>query len=181
MGAHDRAVTNGGLGRLALLRFKPETRQSYVLLCTVLWSALTFLVVHNCVLSTVVVQGKSMMPTLTPGDCRIVNCLLPHLRDYKRSDVVVIRDSVRNEFIVKRIVGLPGEQVQLRSGRVYVNGQVLPEPYLAAGTRTYSLQDRVITVGADSYFVMGDNRAESEDSRFFGNISRRDLVGIILH
>ena len=71
--------------------------------------------------------------------------------------------------------------MQLRGGRVHVNGQPLMEPYLEAGTLTYSsqLRDHAITVGANSYFVMGDNRAESEDSRYLGDIDRGDLIGLI--
>ena len=68
-----------------------------------------------------------------------------------------------------------------RGGRVYANGQLLPEQYLDSRTKTYSrqLRDQVITIGENSYFVMGDNRLESDDSRFFGDIDRHDLIGII--
>ena len=169
------------VGPLGTSRVKPETRQGYILVCMALWSIIACLVAHQFVLTTVVVQGKSMMPTLKPGDCYFVNRLLPHVRDYQRGDIVVIRDPARNEFIVKRIVGLPSDQVQVRGGRVYLNGQVLPERYLDSGTDTYPgrLRNRLVTIGNNSYFVMGDNRAESDDSRFFGTVDRRNLVGII--
>src|SRR5207245_1797767 len=96
-------------------------------------------------------------------------------------DIVVIRDPIKAELMAKRIIGLAGDRVQLRGGCVYINGQLSPESYLDPGTQTYSpqLRDRVITVGANSYFVMGDNRAESEDSRCFGDIDRGDLIGLI--
>ena len=170
-----------GIHRLGSGRVKQETRKGYFLLCMALWSTVSFLFIQHFLVTTVVVEGKSMMPTLHPGDCCFVNCLLPRLCDYKRGDIVVIRDSSRHELIVKRIVGLPHDRVQLRGGRVYVNGQLLPEQYLDSRTRTYSrqLRDRVITIGQDSYFVMGDNRLESDDSRFFGDIDRYDLIGII--
>jgi|SRR5438094_2516669 len=169
------------VGPLGTSRVKPETRQGYILVCMALWSIIACLVAHQFVLTTVVVQGKSMMPTLKPGDCCFVNCLLPRVRDYKRGDIVVIRDPARNEFIVKRIVGLPSDQVQVRDRRVFLNGQILPEPYLDSGTDTYPgrLSNRVITIADDSYFVMGDNRGESDDSRYFGNVDRRNLLGII--
>ena len=167
--------------RLGLRAIKPETRRGYIFLCMALWSAITFLFVQHFVFTTVMVEGKSMMPTLKPGDGCVVNCWLPRFRGYHRGDVVVIRDPVREDFMAKRIIALAGDRVQLRGGHVYVNGQLSPESYLDAGTQTYSrqLRDRVITVGPNSYFVMGDNRAESEDSRYFGDIDRGDLVGLI--
>jgi signal peptidase I len=160
---------------------KPETRHGYIFLCVALWSAITCLFIQHFVLTTVMVQGKSMMPTLKPGDGFMVNCWLPRFRGYHRGDIVVIRDPIKEEFMAKRIIGLAGDRVQLRDGRVYVNGELSPESYLDPGTQTYSryLRDRVITVGANSYFVLGDNRAESEDSRYFGDIDRGDLVGLI--
>jgi signal peptidase I len=181
MDVENRSVGRRLAGRLGLGQLLPETRQGYILICVALWSTISFLVAQQWVVKSVVVQGKSMMPTLKPGDCRFVNCLLPHFRDYKRGDIVVIRDPASNEFIVKRIVGMPHDHVQVRSGRVYVNDQLLPEPYLGLGTETTSgwLRDQVVTIKDSSYFVMGDNRAESDDSRFFGDVNRHDLMGII--
>ena len=160
---------------------KPETRHGYIFLCVALWSAITCLFIQHFVITTVMVQGKSMMPTLKPGDGFVVNCWLPRFRGYHRGDIVVIRDPVKAELIAKRIIGQAGDRVQLRGGHVYVNGQLSPESYLDPGTQTYSrqLRDRIFTVGANSYFVLGDNRAESEDSRYFGDIDRGDLVGLI--
>src|SRR5207245_11152590 len=137
-----------------------------------LWSAITFLFVQHFIFTTVMVEGKSMMPTLKPGDACVVNCWLPRFRGYHRGDIVVIRDPVKEELIAKRIIALAGDRVQLRGGRVYVNGQVSKESYLDPGTQTYSrqLQDRVITVGANSYFVMGDHRAGGVVGRYFGDI-----------
>jgi signal peptidase I len=167
--------------RLIQGTIKPETRHGYTFLCVALWSVLTCLFVQNFIFTTVMVEGKSMMPTLKPGDGCMVNCWLPRFRAYNRGDIVVIHDPFREELMAKRIIALAGDRVQLRGGRVYVNGQLSTESYLDPGTQTYSrqLRDRVITVGANSYFVMGDNRAESEDSRYFGDIYRGDLVGLI--
>jgi signal peptidase I len=160
---------------------KPETRRGYILLCVALWSAITCLFVQHFIITTVMIQGKSMMPTLKPGDGCVVNCWLPRFRGYHRGDIVVIRDPVKAEFMAKRIIGVAGDRVQLRGGCVYVNGELSPESYLDLGTRTFSrqLRERVITVGGNSYFVMGDNRAESEDSRYFGDIDRGAMIGLI--
>ena len=83
--------------------------------------------------------------------------------------------------MVKRIVGVAGDRIQLRKGRVYTNGVPLAEPYIAAGSYTYSrhLGAQVIVVGKDSYFVLGDNRLTSEDSRSYGDVDHADLVGLI--
>jgi len=179
MDVQKGSVMGTWLGRMRLGQVKPETRQGHVLLCVALWSTITFLVAHQFVITTVVVEGKSMMPTLKPGDCCVVNCLLPRFRGYKRGDVVVIRDA--DGLIVKRIVGLPHDHVQFSCGRVYVNNQRLAEPYLQSGTQTYwpMLHNPETLVADSSYFVMGDNRLDSEDSRFFGDVKLRDLVGII--
>jgi len=178
MGFRLQSLAGIRLGKGAI---KPETRQGYIFLCVVLWSAITFLFVQHFIFTTVMVEGKSMMPTLKPGDACVVNCLLPRFRDYHRGDIVVIKDPFKDELMAKRIIALAGDRVQLRGGHVYVNGQLSTESYLDPGTETYSrqLRDRVITVGANSYFVMGDNRAESEDSRYFGDFERGDLVGLI--
>lgn len=178
MGFRKQPFTGIRLGKGTI---KPETRHGYIFLCVALWSAITCLFVQHFIFTTVMVEGKSMMPALMPGDGCVVNCWLPRFRGYHRGDIVVIRDSVREELMAKRIIALAGDRVQLRGGRVYVNGQLSTESYLDPGTQTYSrqLRDRVITVGANSYFVLGDNRAESEDSRYFGDIYRGDLVGLI--
>ena len=178
MGFRRQALAGIRLGKGVI---KHETRRGYIFLCVVLWSAITCLFVQHFIFTTVMVEGKSMMPTLKPGDTCMVNCWLPLFRNYHRGDVVVIRDPVKEELMAKRIIALAGDRVQLSGGHVYVNGHLSTESYLDPGTQTYSrqLRDRVITVGANSYFVMGDNRAESEDSRYFGDIDRGDLVGLI--
>ena len=121
------------------------------------------------------------MPTLSPGDHCLVNSWLPYFRDYQRGDLVVVRDDTRSEFMVKRIIGLPQDRVQFVNGEVLVNGGRLQETYLANGTYTYSrqLRSRQIKVAANAYFVMGDNRLSSEDSRAYGDVDRASIVGLI--
>lgn len=170
-----------GSRRLRLGPLEPETRQGYVLLCLALWSTITFLFIHRFVVSAVVVEGKSMMPTLSPGDRCLVNSWLPYFRDYQRGDLVVVRDHTRGEIMVKRIIGLPQDRVQFVNGQVFVNAGRLDEPYLPNGAYTYSrqLRSRQIKVAANAYFVMGDNRLCSEDSRAYGDVDRVNIVGLI--
>jgi len=160
---------------------KPKNRTGYVLFCTLLWSMITFLALHRFVLSTVVVEGLSMAPTLKPGNCLLVNCWLPFFREYHRGDIVVVRDRARGELMVKRIVGMPSDSVQVREGRVYINDQLLTENYLPFRTYTEPGRTayRAYKVAKDAYFVLGDNRPISDDSRFYGAVKRSDLMGLI--
>jgi len=160
---------------------KPETRQGHILVCVALWSTIAFLFIHRFVVSAVVIDGRSMLPTLFPGQQCIVNGWLPHFRDYQRGDLVVIRDDTRGDYMVKRIVGLPNEQLLIKDGRVMVDGFPLRESYLSARTYTDAIEHTpsVIKLSGDEYFVLGDNRALSEDSRFYGPIGRSKLIGLI--
>lgn len=160
---------------------RPETRQGHILLCLALWSTIAFLFIHRFVVSAVVIDGRSMLPTLLPGEHCIVNGWLPHFRDYQRGDLVVIRDETRGEFMVKRIVGIPNERVRIKDGKVFVNGLPLSEPYLTRETYTdaLELQGASFKLLQNEYFVLGDNRPLSEDSRFYGAVDRSHLVGLI--
>ena len=181
MELQSREVNGVNGAHRVLSRIRPETRTGYILLCTLLWSTITFLLVHRFVLTTVVVEGESMTPTLKPGDCRLVNCWLPLFRDYHRGDIVVIRDRERAELMVKRVVGLPSDSVQVRGGQVYINGGPLPEAYLPSSTFTSPRKwgNRTYAIARDCYFVLGDNRSASEDSRSYGAVHRADLLGLI--
>jgi signal peptidase I len=163
------------------LGISPERRHGSILLCLALWSTIAFLLIQRFVVAAVVVEGRSMTPTLMPGDRCIVNCWLPRFRQYQRGDLVVVRDPDGRDLMVKRIIGLPNDQLQLKGGHVYVNGKILVEPYVLKDNYTYSrqLRSQVIHVASGSYFVMGDNRLHSEDSRAYGDIDRAALVGLI--
>lgn len=127
-----------------------------------------------------IVEGESMHPTFANGDYLIVDQLSYRLGDIKRGDVVVFRyPNDESVFYIKRIIGLPGETVHIEQGRTRVTRAdgselVLDEPYVVAEDATYTL-DR--TLGADQYFVMGDNRPKSSDSRTWGALPRHDIMG----
>lgn len=126
------------------------------------------------------VSGESMETTLSDGDQLIVDKISYRFRDPKRYDIVVFPYRYeKNTFYIKRIIGLPGETVQIVDGYVYINGQILGEQYGSALIEDPGLAAEPITLGADEYFVLGDNRNNSQDSRTanVGNIHRDELIG----
>jgi signal peptidase I len=122
-----------------------------------------------------VIPSSSMAPTLVPGDHIVVTPYRFSARP-SRGDVIVFR-SIRagDELLIKRVIGTPGDLVETRGGRVFVSGHALPEPYVAAQATTGSMQAQIIP--ADCYFVLGDNRADSLDSRSWGVLPRDLVVG----
>ena len=142
---------------------------------------LVAIVVKTFAFQAFYIPSGSMEPTLRPGDRVLVNKISYELHSIHRSDIVVFKrppsegeDSTIKDLI-KRVVGLPGETIESRDGLVYINGRLLNEPYLPRGTLTTSLPQRVVP--PDQYFVMGDNRNNSKDSRFIGPIAGHLIVG----
>lgn len=120
------------------------------------------------------VQGHSMMPTMKEGEYLIINKLSYYLDNPERGDIIVLhypRDRTR-EYI-KRIIGLPGDTVEIENGRVIVNGVTLNEPYIADSP---DYTGRWV-VPEDNYFVLGDNRNNSSDSHSWAYLPRSDIVG----
>lgn len=140
-------------------------------------------VVRTFVIAHFVVEGESMYPTLDSGDRVFVNKLSYRLHDPNRGDVVVLHQitGASERDLIKRVIGLPGETVEIRNCNVLIDGRVLNEPYLDPSVVTpsdcggdYELEG---TVPENHVFVMGDNRGGSQDSRVLGPISEDDLVG----
>ena len=122
-----------------------------------------------------VVEGTSMEPTYPEGTSLYG---APITTPLARGDVIVLDDR-HEDFAVKRIIGLPGETVQLWRGQVFINRQMLIEPYLPRHTYTYpaerSRRGSTVILGEDEYFVLGDNRDWSSDSRAYGPITRSQI------
>jgi signal peptidase I len=127
------------------------------------------------------IPSGSMEPTLRPGDRVLVNKLSYDLHSIHRGDIVVFKrppveaNDPGIKDLIKRVIGLPGDLIEERGGHVYINGNLLKESYLPAGTTTTNLQPTKVLPG--QYFVMGDNRGNSKDSRFIGTISGNLIVG----
>ncbi|MGO8758832.1 MAG: signal peptidase I [Terracidiphilus sp.] len=123
------------------------------------------------------VEGTSMLPRLEDRDRLFINKFVYHLSAIDRGDVVVFRypRDVEKSYI-KRVIALPGDTLRIDRGHVYVNGKLLHEPYVPAEYRDdRSLAETVIP--ADSYFMMGDHRSISSDSRDFGPVDRSLIYG----
>jgi signal peptidase I len=146
-----------------------------------LLSVLCYYLSSRFIITGVVVQGRSMAPTLQDGARYFLNRLVFHYRAPRRGEVVVIRDTGHSDFAVKRIIGVPLDAMQIKDGEVFINGRKVDEPYLSRGMRTFGgdFKEQVIMLGKDYYFVMGDNRANSEDSRYYGPLHRRQIVGLL--
>ena len=137
-------------------------------------------VVKTFLIQAFFIPSGSMLPTLHEDDRVLVNKLSYDLHDVNRGDLVVFErpegesaGSIKD--LIKRVVGLPGERIEQRDGDVYIDGQLLEEPYLSDGTQTTNLEPQ--TVPEDHVFVMGDNRDDSMDSRVFQAIDEDRIVG----
>ncbi|MBP9901632.1 MAG: signal peptidase I [Verrucomicrobiota bacterium] len=132
---------------------------------------------------TVQVDGRSMAPTLADTDRYLLNRWIYHVREPGQADVVVLRDPVDNAYLVKRIVAKPGDMVHMKDGRIFVNGRVLKEAYLPRGTMTFGdphYREQLWICGRNQYFVLGDNRNNSADSRIYGAVPRQNILGLVV-
>jgi len=133
------------------------------------------------------VKGASMEPNFYDHEYLIVDEISYRFNEPSRGDIVVFRyPRDPQEYFIKRMIGLPGESVQFKDGQVIIynkenpDGVVLDEPYLPAGLKTYALSEEKVNLGKDEYFVLGDNRNSSKDSRSFGPVNRSYLTGKVL-
>ncbi|MDX2379331.1 MAG: signal peptidase I [Acidimicrobiia bacterium] len=137
--------------------------------------------VRGFVLAHFVVDGSSMSPTLESGDRVFVNKLSYRLHDPNRGDVVVLHQisGASERDLIKRVIAVDGEEIEMRSCQVFVDGAALDEPYLAPATLNGNCGGDFapVLVPSDSVFVMGDNRGGSQDSRQLGPIDDSDLIG----
>jgi signal peptidase I len=132
------------------------------------------LVVHLFLAQATVVFGQSMEPNLHPHQRLIVDKISYRLHPPRRNDIVVIDLPHIDELLVKRIVALPGETVEIRQGVIYVNGEALAEPFPHDMT---PFDMAPITLGPLSYFVLGDNSININDSRAFGPVTLDRILG----
>ncbi|EOS41910.1 signal peptidase I [Lachnospiraceae bacterium A2] len=127
------------------------------------------------------VVGPSMSPTLENGERILVNRIGYKLFDPKRNDLVVFlpNGNEKAHYYIKRVIALPGDRVQIKDGIVYINGEPFEEKAEVSAIENPLLAEDEIVIGKDEYFVLGDNRNNSEDSRYasIGNVKKEHIVG----
>lgn len=128
--------------------------------------------IRTFIITPVRVDGDSMKNTLKNGDI----LLLYKLSSIDRFDIIVLDEEKDNEKIIKRVIGLPGETVAIKNGKIYINDKVIDDEYAYGQTSDYNK----VTLKDDEYFILGDNRLISKDSRYFGPIKENEIKGKIV-
>lgn len=143
--------------------------------------AMAIYIIHLFVMSVFVVSGASMEPNFHEKEYLVVNKISPLLKNLKRGDVVVFKfPGELDEKYIKRVIGLPGETIEIKDNSIYVNGKKLIESYIPKEFNTASLSPQSKwTLEKEEYFVLGDNRDNSNDSRVWGQLPQEDLIGKI--
>ncbi len=157
---------------------KKITREVIGYLIAIISAVVLAILIRTFIFEPFIVPTPSMEQTLMVGDKVIINKLSYNFTDVERGDVIAFHSPIEEgKELVKRAIAIEGDEISLTSeGEIFINGERLDEGYLPDGQDIKYL-NQVITVGEDEVFVMGDNRNNSFDSRFFGNISEDKIFG----
>lgn len=141
-----------------------------------------FVVIYAFLIRPFQVTGQSMHPTFTNGEYVFTNLLSQRFGPLNRGDVIVFKaPPSEDKDYIKRIIGIPGDTVKIEDGKVYLNHKLLSEPYISSDIRTdargFANEGQDIMVSKDNYFVMGDNRPFSSDSRDWGLVTFDKVIG----
>lgn len=128
------------------------------------------------------VTGTSMAPTLADGDLYVLNRVVYNVRNPQIGEVVVFKDPNDSLLSIKRVIGVPGDVLNIKDGKVFRNNQRIIEPYLEENTMTFIIEKSVgntFTLEDNEYFLLGDNRDNSLDSRYYGGVNLASIIGTI--
>lgn len=171
------------IARLVLGKYKSPAAKSMaeVVESAVIAIALVFLCIRPFVIQAFFIPSPSMSPTLIEGDHILVNKLVYRFREPKVGEIIVFKapseasnDGVEKDFI-KRLVAVPGDVIEVRDGLLYRNDVPVSEPYLLDPQMGYSLKPTLVTEGR--LYVLGDNRNDSRDSHWWGQLERKRVIG----
>lgn len=155
-------------------RWRDIKAAAYDILETAILTLLIFLLIRT-VAQNFRIEGYSMEPNLHAGQYLIINKIIYHIHPPERGDIIVFEyPKSPNRDFIKRVIGLPGETVEIRQGCLLINGEPMEEPYLPK-PGTYSWGPAV--VGEDEFFVLGDNRNSSSDSHTWGMLPKENIIG----
>lgn len=173
-----RSVTHNKSKRESRRIWLKDMRE-WIITAGIVFAIMSLLNIFVFNVSTVI--GQSMQPTLYEGEKLIINKIALSFGNPGRGDIVVLHDPStgpdRKEYLVKRIIGIPGDIVEVQDQQLYVNGKVVDEPYIDTAIQDPDFSE--LTVQEGTYFVMGDNRhaGASKDSRYFGTVAQERIVG----
>lgn len=173
-----RSMTHAKSGMASGRGWIKDTRD-WIITAVIIFAVMSLLNIFVFNISTVI--GQSMQPTLYEGEKLVINKISLLFGNPGRGDVIVLHDPStgpdRKEYLVKRVIGIPGDTVEVRDHKLYVNGEPAVEAYI--DTEIQDSDFSGLTVPEGTYFVMGDNRhaGASKDSRYFGTIAQKSIVG----
>lgn len=133
---------------------------------------LAVLIIRTYIVTPAIVDGDSMNNTLLDGQIVILNKITYRFNDVNRFDIVVIENREDNDKIIKRIIGLPNEKIRYTDNKLYINDKLIETNLSFKKTQDFEYETK-----NDEYFVLGDNRVVSKDSRILGNFKKEDIVG----
>ena len=158
--------------------------KKFIIFAIFLFSLFYFVFVAVFDIGSAAPPGLSMLPLFASHDTYLTQKLWIKV---KRYDIVLVHEPNRDDvLLIKRVIGLPGEALELKKGKIFVNGKLLPEPYIKdwkqRGVENYIMRNgkSSITIPEQSYFFMGDNRDNSYDSRYFGPLHKEHIRGKII-
>ena len=161
---------------------KPKSRNKIIISWTI--TILVCLIIAKLfttfVIRSVEVEGHSMSTTLSDGDKALTDALFYKFTGIDRFDIVIVKlesGKLKGEEIVKRVIALPGETIEYKEGVLYINDDVVEENFIDDVVKELTGTITKKTLGDDEYFVMGDNRGNSSDSRYFGSVKKSEIKG----
>ncbi len=139
---------------------------SYIIIIVVV------LLIKTYIATPVKVNGNSMNNTLKDNDIMILDKITYRFQEIERFDIVVLKNG--DDYLIKRVIGLPGETVEYKNNKLYINGKNVDEKFIHEKTDDFVMNEKIPD---DCYFVVGDNRPISKDSRYIGVINKKDILG----